>query len=116
VDALVPHRASKEIVSEYSSDSSVVPDYSSDSSYKFDFGSDPIESESELNTIKEPLSGPTAGLVMTSTPAGKFVYWPDHKPADLTDDNLHCVAYLETLPFQEGTPLIQTQRSTRQPR
>jgi hypothetical protein len=75
-----------------------------------------IESEFELNTIEEPLSGIAAGLVMTSTPTGKFVYWPDHKPADLTDGNLHCVAYLETLPFQEGTPLIQTQRSTRQPR
>jgi hypothetical protein len=66
---------------------------------------DPIESKSELNTIEEPLSGPTAGLVITSTPAGRFVYWPDRKPTDLTHDNSRCVTYLETLPFQEGTPL-----------
>jgi hypothetical protein len=44
-------------------------------------------------------------LVITSTPTGRFVYWPDRKPADLTDDNSRCVAYLKTLPFQEGTPL-----------
>jgi hypothetical protein len=28
------------------------------------------------------LSGPAFGLVITSTPAGRFV-WPDRKPADL---------------------------------
>jgi hypothetical protein len=102
VDALVLD--GKEIVSEYSSDSSVVPDYNSDS-YEFDFGLDPIGSGSELNTTEEPLSGPAAVLVITSTPAGRFVYWPDRKPADLTDDDSHCVTYLETLPFQEGTLL-----------
>jgi hypothetical protein len=74
VDALVPRRASKEIVSEYSSDSNVVPDYYSNSSYEFDFGLDPIESESKLNSIEEPLLGPAAGLVITSTLAGRFVY------------------------------------------
>jgi hypothetical protein len=66
---------------------------------------DPIESESELNTTEEPLSGPATALVITSTPVGRFVYWLDRKPVDLTDDNLRCVAYLETLPFQEETPL-----------
>jgi hypothetical protein len=66
---------------------------------------DPIESESVLNTTDEPLSGTAAGLVITSTPAGKFVYRPDRNPTDLTDDNSRCVAYLDTLPFQEGTPL-----------
>jgi hypothetical protein len=40
-----------EVVSEYSSDSSVVPNYNSDSFYEFYFGLDPIEPESELNTI-----------------------------------------------------------------
>jgi hypothetical protein len=74
VDALVPRRASKEIVSEYSSDSNVVPDYYSNSSYEFDFGLDPIESESKLNSIEETLLGPAAGLVITSTLAGRFVY------------------------------------------
>jgi hypothetical protein len=44
-------------------------------------------------------------LVKTSTPAGRFVYWPDRKPANLTDGNSRCVAYLDSLPFQEGTPL-----------
>jgi hypothetical protein len=105
VEALAARRASKEIASEYSSDSNPASGYYSDSSYEFDFMSDPIESESEINTTEEPLSGPAAGLVITSTPAGRFVYWPDRKPADLTDDNSCCVAYLDTLPFQEGTPL-----------
>jgi hypothetical protein len=107
VDALVPHRVGKEIVSEYASNSNVVPDYNSDSSYEFDFGSDPIESESEINTIEEPFSGPTVGLVITSAHAGRFVYWPDRKPADLTDDNSCCVTYPETILFLEGTPLTQ---------
>jgi hypothetical protein len=51
------------------------------------------------------LSGPATDLVITSTPAGRFVYWPDRKPADLTDGNSRCVTYLDSLPFQEGTPL-----------
>jgi hypothetical protein len=92
-------RASKEIVSEYYSDSSIVLDYNSDSSYEFDFRSDPTESESELNTIEEPLSSPTTGLVITSTPEGRFVYWPDRKRTHLIDDKSRCGAYLGTLPF-----------------
>jgi hypothetical protein len=76
-DALIPHRASKEIVSEYSSDSNAILDYNSDSSYEFDFGLDSIEPESEQNSIEEPLLGPAGGLVIMSTPAGRFVYWPD---------------------------------------
>jgi hypothetical protein len=48
-EALATRQASKEIVFEYSSDSSVALGYNSDSSYEFDFGSDPIGSESELN-------------------------------------------------------------------
>jgi hypothetical protein len=59
----------------------------SDSSYEFDFGSDLDEPESENNTTEQPLSG------------------PDRKPADLIGGNSHCVAYLDSLPFQEGTPL-----------
>jgi hypothetical protein len=108
-------RAGKEIVPEYDSDSNTVPGYNSDSnplsvfysdsSYEFDFGSDPDDPESESNTTEQPLSGPASGLVITSTPAGRFVYWPDRKPADLTGGNSHCVAYLDSLPFQEGTPL-----------
>jgi hypothetical protein len=86
-------------------DSNLASGYYSDSSYEFDFGSDPIEPESDINMTEEPLSGPATGLVITSTPAGRFVYWPDRKPADLTDDNSCYVAYLDTLPFQEGTPL-----------
>jgi hypothetical protein len=107
--ALTARRAFKEIVSEYNSDSNTVPSYNSDSnpvsgsysdSYEFDFGSDPDEPESENNTTTEqPLSGPASDLVITSTPAGRFVYWPDCKPADLTDGNSRCVAYLDSLPF-----------------
>jgi hypothetical protein len=108
-------RAGKETVPEYDSDSNTVPDYNSDSnplsgfysdsSYEFDFGSYPDEPESESNTTEQPLSGPASGLVITSTPAGRFVYWPDRKPADMTCGNSRCVAYLDSLPFQEGTPL-----------
>jgi hypothetical protein len=112
-------RAGKEIVPEYDSDSNTVPGYNSDSnplagfysdsSYEFDFGSDPDEpAEFENNTTEQPLSGPASGLVITSTPAERFVYWPDRKPADLTEGNLRCVAYLDSLPFQEGTPLAPT--------
>jgi hypothetical protein len=108
-------RAGKEIVPEYESDSNTVPGYNSDSnplsgfysnsSYEFDFGSDPDEPKSENNTTEQPLSGPASGLVIPSTPAGRFVYWPDRKPADLTGGNSRCVAYLDSLPFHEGTPL-----------
>jgi hypothetical protein len=108
-------RTGKEIVPEYDPDSNTVPGYNSDSnplsdfysdsSYEFDFGSDPEEPESENNTTEQPLSGPASGLVISSTPAGRFVYWPDRKPADLTGGNSHCVVYLDSLPFQEGTPL-----------
>jgi hypothetical protein len=79
-------RAGKEIVPEYDSDSNTAPGYNSnsnplsgfysDSSYEFDFGSDPDEPESENNSTEQPLSGPASGLVITSTPAGRFVYWP----------------------------------------
>jgi hypothetical protein len=115
-------RADKEIVPEYDSDSNTVPGYNldsnplsgfySDSSYEFDFGSDPDEPESENNTTEQPLSGPASGLVITSTPAGRFVYWPDRKPADLTGGNSRCVAYLDSLPFQEGTPLAPAGKHT----
>jgi hypothetical protein len=108
-------RAGKEPVPEYDSDSDTTPGHASDSNplfgfysdsaYEFDFGSDPEEPESEDNSTEQPLSGPASGLVITSTPARRFVYWPDCKPADLTKGNSRCVAYLDSLPFQEGTPL-----------
>jgi hypothetical protein len=100
------------VVSEYNSDSNPASGYYSDSSYEFDFGSDPDEPESENHTTEQPLSGPASGLVITSTPAGRFVYWPDRKPADLIDRNSRCVAYLDSLPFQEGTPLAQAEEHT----
>jgi hypothetical protein len=62
--------------------------------------------------IEQPLSGPATGLVITSTPIGRFIYWPDRKPADLTGGNSRCVAYLDSLPFQEGTPLAPTEEHT----
>jgi hypothetical protein len=86
VDAFVSRRASKE----------VVPDYNLNS-YEFDFGLDPIEPESELNTTEESLSGPAANLVITSTTVGRFIYCPECKPVEQTDDNSRCVTYLETL-------------------
>jgi hypothetical protein len=120
--ALTTPRAGKEPVPEYDSDSDTTPGYASDSNplfdfysdsaYEFDFGSDPEEPESEDNPTEQPLSVPTSGLVITSTPAGRFVYWPDRKPADLTDGNSCYVAYLDSLPFQEGTPLARAEEHT----
>jgi hypothetical protein len=83
-----------------------------DYSYEFDFGSDPDEPESENSMTEQPLSGPATGLVITFTPAGRFVYWQDRKPTDLTDRNSRYVAYLDSLPFQEGTPLAPTEEHT----
>jgi hypothetical protein len=83
-----------------------------DSSYEFNFESDPDEPESENSTTEQPLSGLATGLVITSTPAGRFIYWPDRKPADLTDGNSRYVAYLDSLPFQDGTQLAQAEDHT----
>jgi hypothetical protein len=85
VKALTARRAGKEIVSDHTSDSNPASGYYSDSSYEFDFGWDPDEPEFENSTTEQPLSGPASSLVITSTPAGRFVYWPDRKPADVTN-------------------------------
>jgi uncharacterized membrane protein YgcG len=115
-------RAGKEPVPDYNSDSDTAPDLALDSSplsefysnpaYEFDFGSDPEEPESEDNSTEHPLSGPASGLVITSTPAGRFVYWLDRKPADLIGGDSRYVAYIDSLPFQEGTPLAQADSNT----
>jgi hypothetical protein len=115
-------RAGKEPVPEYNSDSDTATGHASDSNplsgfysdsaYEFDFGSDPEDPESEDNTTEQPLSGPTSGLVITSTPAGRFVYWPDRKPADLISGDSRYVAYLDSLPFQEGTSLARAEEYT----
>jgi hypothetical protein len=47
-----------------------------------------------------------------STPAGRFIYWPDRKPADLISGDSCYVAYLDSLPFQEGTPLARADSYT----
>jgi hypothetical protein len=94
-EALTTRRAGKEIISDYNP----IFGYYSDSSYEFDFGSDPDEPESAISTTEQPLSGPATGLVITSTPTGRFVYWPDRKPADLTDGNSRYVTYLDSLAF-----------------
>jgi hypothetical protein len=115
-------RAGKEPVPECNSDSDATPDRGSDSSplakfylnpdYEFDFGSDPEEPESEDNSTELPLSGPASGLVITSTPAGRYVYGPDRKPADLIKGDSRYVAYIDSLPFQEGTPLARADSGT----
>jgi hypothetical protein len=111
-EALVARRAGKEIVSGYTSDSNPGSGYYLDSSYEFDFRSDPDEPESENSTTEQPLSEPATSLVITSTPAGRFIYWPDRKPTDLTHGNSRYVTYLNFLPFQEGTPLAPTEEHT----
>jgi hypothetical protein len=109
--ALTAHRADKEIVSDFTSDSNPVFGYYSDS-YEFDFRSDPDELESEISTTEQLLPGLATDLVITSTPTGRFAYWPDRKPADLIDGNSCCVAYLDSLPFQKGTPLAPVEEHT----
>jgi hypothetical protein len=114
-------RAGKEPVPEYNSDSDTTPDHASDSNplsgfysdsaYEFDFVSDPEDPESEDNTTELPL-GQASGMVITSTPAERFVYWPDRKPADLISGDSRYVTYLDSLPFQEGTPLARADSYT----
>jgi hypothetical protein len=115
-------RAGKEPVPEYNSDSDTAPGRASDSNplsefysnsaYEFDFGSDPEELESEDNSTEHPLSGPAPGLVITCTPPRRFVYWPDRKPADLISGDSRYVTYIDSLPFQEGTPLARADSNT----
>jgi hypothetical protein len=98
-EALVARPSGKQIVSDYTSDSNPGSGYYSDSSYEFYFGSDPNEPEFENSTTEQPLLGPATVLVITSTPADRFVYWPDRKPTDLTDGNSRYVPYLDWLSF-----------------
>jgi hypothetical protein len=101
--------AGKEPVPECNSDSDTAPGHASDSNplsgfysdsaYEFDFGSDPEDSESEDNTTEHPLSGPASGLVIASTPARRFFYWPDRKLADLISGDSRYIAYIDSLPF-----------------
>jgi hypothetical protein len=115
-------RAGKEPVPEYNSDSNTARGHALDSNplfgfyldsaYEFDFGSDSEDPESEDNSTKQPLSGPASGLVITSTPTGRFVYWSARKPTDLISGDSRYVAYLNSLPFQEGTPLARAEEYT----
>jgi hypothetical protein len=115
-------RDGKEPVPEYNPDSDTAPGHASDSNplsgfysdsaYEFDFGSDPEDPESVDNSTEQPLSGPASGLVITSTPAERLVYWPDRKPADLISGDSRYVAYFDSLPFQEGTPLARAEEYT----
>jgi hypothetical protein len=45
------------------------------------------------------------GLMITSTPEGRFVHWKAMKLSDLLEAEDRFVAHLEPLPFQEGRPL-----------
>jgi hypothetical protein len=45
------------------------------------------------------------GLMITSTPVGRFVHWKGMKFSDLLKAEDQIVAHLEPLPFQEGRPL-----------
>jgi hypothetical protein len=112
-EAPPPRRAGKEPVPENNSDSDTAPGHASDSNPPSGFYSDSAyEFDSEDNSTEQPLSGPASWLVITSTPADRFIYWPDRKPADLIDGNSRYVAYLDLLPFQEGTPLTRTEEYT----
>jgi hypothetical protein len=45
------------------------------------------------------------GLMITSTPEGRFVHWKGMKLSNLLEAENRIVAHLEPLPFQEGRPL-----------
>jgi hypothetical protein len=45
------------------------------------------------------------GLMITSTPEGRFVHWKGMILSDLLEAEDQLVAHLEPLPFQEGRPL-----------
>jgi hypothetical protein len=45
------------------------------------------------------------GLMIISTPEGRFVHWKGMKLSDLLEAEDRLVAHLEPLPFQEGRPL-----------
>jgi hypothetical protein len=46
-----------------------------------------------------------SGLMITSTPEGRFMHWKGTKLFDLLEAEDRLVAHLEPLPFQEGRPL-----------
>jgi hypothetical protein len=74
--------------------------YSLDSSYEFDFRWDAIEPEPDYNSGSSLRRCCQVLPLAWSSPTGRFVYWPEQKPADLaTDDNSRFITCLETLPF-----------------
>jgi hypothetical protein len=55
------------------------------------------------------------GLMVTSTPEGRFVHWKGMKLSNLLEDEDRLVAHLEPLPFQEGKSLAtMAEESTEQ--
>lgn len=52
-----------------------------------------------------PFIGTCQGLIIRSTPQGRFVYWKSMKPSQLLQAGDRLVAHLDTLPFHEGRPL-----------
>jgi hypothetical protein len=58
-------------------------------------------------TVRRGASGcfGTNGLMITSTPKGRFVHWKGMKLSDLLKAEDRLVAHLEPLPFQKGWPL-----------
>jgi hypothetical protein len=53
-----------------------------------------------------PFVGGHQGLMIASTPQGRFFYWKGFEPSELhTNDESHLVACLEELPYQVGRPL-----------
>jgi hypothetical protein len=52
------------------------------------------------------------GLVITSTPQSRFVYWKGKKPSEQLRDDTRLVAHLDKLPYQEGRPLSTIAKGT----
>jgi hypothetical protein len=61
--------------------------------------------DSDSNNGAEPFMGGHQGLMITSTPQDRFMYWKGKKPTELLGDDACLVAHLDTLPYQEGRPL-----------
>jgi hypothetical protein len=64
-----------------------------------------FDNYSDSDDDPESFSGSHLGLITTSMPQGRLVYWKGIEPSELLEYNSHLVAFTQELPFQESIPL-----------
>jgi hypothetical protein len=64
-----------------------------------------LKNHSELDDDPESFLGNHLGLIITSTPQVRFVYWKSLEPSKLLEYDSRLVAFMQELPFQESKPL-----------